>query len=1197
MDYMNWKGKIIVIILLIIGHQTVAQQPKLILQAGNTGRVNLMDITTDKKYLANAYGSQSIHLWEIDREKILNTYRHDGRVTALAFTNDNHHLLAGTTTGSIYSRKFRGEEKNFQIVAHSSAVNDFDLSHNDSLLVSCGADSTVKVWDLNERSLKFKITGDYNPFQKIAIDSERSLIYAGDSFGNLLIYNFKTKEEEYYNQILKVAVRDISLDPDKNLLLLAGAGGNIYQVSLAPVEIERTISSFDNAAFSISATKDIVVSTGRDKISNIRLYDFNKLDSLIPHPHDFIKQEPKSDNFQYGIYTHSRAGSMLAVSNAKNEIVIYDLLEKKISKTLAGLASPVLATSFYDDKLLFSTGRNLGKHDLLGFAPMERKAVEQSVQKLFRISNNDFFGYANSGELLDIDPKEMDISTKKMLNSSLSSNEVEILPRAGLLVYKKNDKKVIVENYVTGKDKNLRVKKVRQIRKTEDGSIIAFLTLNNDLEIYSAELKPNLIRTFNDQRIRTFALSNDGKQLAYLCEKPDGKSLLGFDIASGQKKFSIPLSDTTTIDEMLFSPDGQLLFTYARSVGKFNQQEDYSLSVWDLQNGRLKKRLSGHNGFINHVTFNPSNQWLVSSGMDGTIRFWSMKDLSEKLLLIPLDDGEWVSLTPDGRFDASPNAMSEIHFMFENERLPLDQMKKNFYEPKLAEKILGYLEKPFLTDLSHKKYTLYPKIEFLNNPNKEGVLKIGMKDQGGGIGAISVSINNKETVEDARQLASYDKVKREFTYIIEDHPFLKVGELNQITIEAYNEIGYSISNKRKVYFIDKRQQSVANTSSLFALVIGVSDYGGDELDLKFAAKDALDFTNALRLGAEDFLGKDKVHIYPLNTTAGAEQPTKENIKYTFEKIAKVAKPNDILLVYMAGHGMDLEEDDEFYFITKEAEKTDVGRPDSIRKVSISTTELVKMIKRVPAIKQLLIVDACHSGSLLNSSFNEKGELNAESIKALEFLKDRTGTFVLASSEGKEVSYESTILNQGVLTYSLLFGLKGAGLYDGELVDAKNLINYASRKVPSLAEDIGQSQQPVIKMPPGQTSFQFGRLSNKKRQEISLESTKSVVVRSHFHKKQTLYDDLHISEQLDEKIRELRNDSSQSYIFLDENHFNNAYSVYGHYHHENEKKYEIVYKIFKDERSIFESSVKSYNLDHALDEIALRLTKVISEDSN
>ena len=337
-----------------------------------------------------------------------------------------------------------------------------------------------------------------------------------------------------------------------------------------------------------------------------------------------------------------------------------------------------------------------------------------------------------------------------------------------------------------------------------------------------------------------------------------------------------------------------------------------------------------------------------------------------------------------------------------------------------------------------------------------------------------------------------------------------------------------------------------------------------------------------------------MHIHSLNTNEGALQPTVGNIRKMFEEVASKAEPNDILIVYMAGHGIDLDEDKEFYFLTKNAQKHQINQSDSLKKVSISTTELVRMIKRVPALKQLLIVDACHSGNLLNSSFNKQGELNAESIKALEFLKDRTGTFVLASSEGTDLSYESSILNQGLLTYSLLFGLKGAGLYDGELIDATNLMNYALRKVPALASDIGQYQQPVVKMPPGQSSFQFGRLPTKKRKEIVLEPPKPVVIRSHFHKKETLYDHEHLSERLDEKIRKLRNHINHEYIFLDENHFTNAYSVYGQYQHEKGGEYFITYKIFQNDQTIAESEVKSYNLDHALDEIALKLADIITK---
>jgi len=1191
---MSWIVKVLLFAGFCTQFETMAQQPKLILQAGNTGRINLMGITADTKYLANAYGSESIHLWEVSRANILNTYRHDGRVTALAFSPDKSHLLAGTTTGSIYGWKYAGEENHFQFTAHAGGVNDFAISTDGTMLVSCGADTVITIWNIGDQSLKTSFSDNYNPFQTIALDPEKPLLYAGDRFGNLLIYNYESEIEEYYGKILPAGIRDITIVKNRKTLLLAGADGSIYNVGTEPVDVKQDVRAFENTVFSISVDEELVVATGRDPVSNPQLYAYDNKNSLVIEAQDFIAQDNRNQNFEYGIYAHARSAKIAAIPNEKNEIVIYDLVERKALRTLKGLATPVRTIAFFDDKLLFTTGQFIGKHDLLGLFPMEKQPTAHPIDQLFRLSDHAFSGYSSSGILYSIDPVKMKISQRKVISPLTSETEFEFLEDRNLLVYKYNERKVYVEHRVTGKKKPLKIDRCRQIKKSKDNSTIAVLTGSNEIKLYRSGLKPDLLRAFKDQRIRTFALSEDGNSLAYLSENTGRKSIELVSVKT-KERHSIPLNDTTTVDEMMFSPDGRNLFTYARSVGKFNQKEDYDILCWNVQSRQLMSRLAGHNGFVNHLTFNPTGEWLLSAGMDGTIRFWSVKSLSERLLIIPFTNGQWVALTPEGRFDASPEALPEIHFMFKNERLPLDQMKQHFYEPKLADKILGYLDKPFLTDISNNRYTLYPKIEFLSDPNINGVLAIGLKDLGGGIGRVSVSINNKEAVEDVRELASYDTATDQFTYKIQNHPFLKVGELNLITVEAYNAVGYKISNKRQVYFIDKREKLTTGTSNLYALIIGISDYAGDELDLNFAAKDALDFTKALRLGAEEFLGKEKVHIYSLNTTEGAMQPTVKNIRNAFEEVASQAEPNDILLVYLAGHGMDLEEDEDFHFLTMEAEKRLVEPADSIEKVSISTTELGKMIKRIPALKQLLIVDACHSGNLLNSSFHQQGELNAESIKALEFLKDRTGTFVLASSEGEDVSYESTILNQGLLTYSLLFGLKGAGLYEGELIDATNLMNYALRKVPALAEDIGQSQQPVIKMPPGLSSFQFGRLPTRKRQEILLDPPKPVVIRSHFHKTETLYDEEHVSEQLDEKIRKLRNHISRKYIFLDENHFTNAYSVYGHYHHEKDGSYEISYKIFKNERPVFESEVESFNLDQALDEITRKLVNVISRD--
>jgi hypothetical protein len=78
-----------------------------------------------------------------------------------------------------------------------------------------------------------------------------------------------------------------------------------------------------------------------------------------------------------------------------------------------------------------------------------------------------------------------------------------------------------------------------------------------------------------------------------------------------------------------------------------------------------------------------------------------------------------------------------------------------------------------------------------------------------------------------------------------------------------------------------------------------------------------------------------------------------------------------------------------------------------------------------------------------------------------------------------VSYETTQYAQGLLTYSLLEGMKGRALRDGDYVDVGKLFGHAVDQVPELAGKIGGLQHPLVAAPRG-SSFDIGRLTAEDR---------------------------------------------------------------------------------------------------------------------
>ena len=324
---------------------------------------------------------------------------------------------------------------------------------------------------------------------------------------------------------------------------------------------------------------------------------------------------------------------------------------------------------------------------------------------------------------------------------------------------------------------------------------------------------------------------------------------------------------------------------------------------------------------------------------------------------------------------------------------------------------------------------------------------------------------------------------------------------------------------------------------LYAIVGGISDYDGTELDLSFAAKDAQDIAAALEASAKKFFGAEKVHLTLLTTGKDprAVPPTKAEFIKAFER-ARGAKPQDVFVVYLSGHGVSLKRGSNLYcYLTKEATTNDTANAPLLSQRAISSEELTEWLKRIPALKQVMILDTCAAGQATNLVVPK--ETSPEHKRAIEEMKDKTGLHVLMGSAADAPSYEASQYGQGLLTYALLFGMQGAALKDGKFVDVQQLFRYAEQEVPQLAKNVGGLQRPVNASPPGQT-FQIGMVEDDEKKFIHPAELQPVVLRPSFLDPTpgVISDHLGLSAALIKQMRAERYADHPAFIFINEEIF-------------------------------------------------------------
>jgi hypothetical protein len=239
------------------------------------------------------------------------------------------------------------------------------------------------------------------------------------------------------------------------------------------------------------------------------------------------------------------------------------------------------------------------------------------------------------------------------------------------------------------------------------------------------------------------------------------------------------------------------------------------------------------------------------------------------------------------------------------------------------------------------------------------------------------------------------------------------------------------------------------------------------------------------------------------------------------------------------------ENGQFYYLTKDIAGENLSDPEIRTNYAISSSELTEWIKAIPALKQVMVIDACNSGKMVQDLAAGSKDLSSTQIRALDRMKDRTGMFILTGSAADKVSYEAGQYGQGLLTYSLLQGMSGLALSEDKRVDVMTLFQYSRDKVPDLAKGIGGIQTPVLAFPVSGASFDIGIVDAQTK--IPLAQVKPVFIRNVFQDEDRFDDVLGLADALEKYFRELTAKGAQAeFIFVDVQEYENAYSIKGRY---------------------------------------------------
>jgi WD40 repeat protein len=1031
-------------LLLLFIVTTLAQKPELAVQTGHAAQVLTLAYTKDGKLLASGSVDNTIKFWDPSTGNELRTLKgHDGTVMSVAFSPDERLLASGSADNSAKIWDVATSTVRQTLAGHSLYVSSVQFSPDGKLLATASADQQVKIWDVitgrEIRTVLPNIDPKYSIGLRVLFTRDgKTLITAGevikfwDVASGKLLHTIKIEDTG------PIPVLAIALSPDSKVL--ATGSRNIKLWDVPGGNPLRTISSGADL-LSFSSDGQTLAATSMTDIKTFNVSTGAELKSW-----EGVAQGVDS-------LTFNPDGKTIASGNSDNTIRVWDSRSGAQLKVLKGYTDRIASLALSANGKVLASGSigTIGREDSI------RIWDPSTGQLLHPLSA----GYVTHSIELNHDGSRLvaaggGSSRMTMWNVSQGQLKTFKFPQSGpnsflpAQVTISQDGRYIAAGARNGAVKLLEADTeqeifteaghaydVRAITFSPRGDVFASSGSSRDKTIKIWSTRGALLRVLKAHAgaITALAFSPDGTKLA---SGSQDKAVILWDVTTGNAEDSFA-GNTGWVNALAFSRDGSKLASGS---------EDGVVRMWDVRTRRPLHTLLGHRDNVSSAVFSADDKLLITSSWDSSIKLWDVTEGKELGSLFALGQQDWLVVTPEGLFDGSPAAWSQILWRFSQNMFdvaPVELFFNEYYYPGL------------LAELYRGKRPVPPKNLFQRD-RRQPTVALNVSDKLAGR-SVSVKIEVGPAPAGAQDVRLFrngalvkawrgDVLKGQLRAVLEVQVPIVAGQ-NRFTAYAFNRDNIKSGDATAVV---QGAESLKQPGTMYILAIAVNKYANPQFDLRFAVADATDFAAELERQEAKLKNFARTEITSLHDT----QATKANILRALGELAGKVKPEDAVVVYYAGHGT--AQQNQFYLIPHDLgyqgprNSVSAAGLASVLSHSISDRELERAFETIDAGKLMLIIDACNSGQALEAEEKRRGPMNSKGLAQLAYEK---GIYILTAAQSYQAALEPSDLKHGLLTYALVEeGLKKEAA-DNEPRDGTLLVrewfSYVMSRVPQLQE--------------------------------------------------------------------------------------------------------------------------------------------------
>jgi WD40 repeat protein len=497
------------------------------------------------------------------------SYSHDGKFVTFVDTKGIIHIFNSQTLNEVK-----------QISGHLNSIYSVKFYPDDTKLISCSRDTTIRIWDFNSSEEIAIIKTEGRGLADVDISPDgKNLIYCSwymkengvNGFINL--YDLETKEKIWTTDYNAHPLVVVSFSPDGNRFAIGSWEENVSVWSLDNLN-SPTILDFDDVK-EYSAVDDIAFSPDGKFIASASK---NTIPRVWETETGKLIHELKGHQKPVISIAYSKDGEHIYTSGNDATIIVWDSFSGKKLTKVFGHEDTVSSISVSPDGKYFVTSSAdktvrlwNAEYDLEFSDP---KGRHKDIMYAFDLSDD--------GKILATGGPDSTLSIWNAQTGELITNYSAMDAILNAAVLSPDNKYVAVCNW--GKDVN--------VFNTETGTLFRKLT---GMSYGSGKL----------------AYSKNGKFVAAISAK---KELFIWNVANGKLLAQLPLESRPFA--LNFSNDSKLLAT-----GEANGK----IILWSTESFSKVIEIEAHSGQPNEIVFSKDDKYLYSGGEDKIAKMWEAK--------------------------------------------------------------------------------------------------------------------------------------------------------------------------------------------------------------------------------------------------------------------------------------------------------------------------------------------------------------------------------------------------------------------------------------------------------------------------------------------------------------------------------------------------------------------------------------------